>query len=173
MPCVCRKTITPTQPKPASLNSYTLRSFVINPRKGTAPGGQVPTGILVQVLDLTHEHSHSYSRLGKSTFPSSPVREEMHLDVCRHSCHQLCPGSLGSLLPSSSCSSQVLNVLLYVLQLLEGLECPRDTSALGLSAWMCTRNFPWTFIIPGTAVNSWLGNWANLLELFISQVLFF
>lgn len=47
MPCVCRKTITPTQPKPASLNSYTLRSFLINMRKETAPGGQVPTGILV------------------------------------------------------------------------------------------------------------------------------
>lgn len=47
MPCVCRKTITPTQPKPASLNSYTLRSFVINMRKETAPGGQVPTGTLV------------------------------------------------------------------------------------------------------------------------------
>lgn len=58
-------------------------------------------------------------------------------------------------------------------QLLEDLECTWDTSALDLNTWTCTRNFPWTFIIPGTIVNSWLGNWANLLELFISQVLFF
>lgn len=84
MPCVCRKTITPTQPKPAGLNSYTLRSFVINMRKETAPGGQVPTGILVAKLG-SHPRAQPFSwQLRKSTFPSSPMREGVHRALCRH-----------------------------------------------------------------------------------------
>lgn len=73
-------------------------------------------------------------------------------------------------------SSKALHLLLQLScfpQLLEDLEHMQDTSTLDLSTWTCRRNFPSTFIIPGTTVNSWLGNWVNLLELFISQVLFF
>lgn len=175
MPCVCRKTITPTQPKPVSLNSYTLRSFVINMKKETAPGGQVPTGILVASVG-----SHPRAQ------PSSWQAEEKHIS--------LFPSEGGGSLqaPVTSCGPRgVQGAWAACSHLLLALPRPwmhfcswavsssfwRVWSAhgtlLGLSAWMCRRNSPWTFIIPGTTVNSWLGNWANLLELFISQVLFF
>lgn len=93
MPCVCRKTITPTQPKPASLNSYTLRSFVINMRKETAPGGQVLAAMLLASLG-----SHPWA------WPFSWQAEEKHISlfpsggrgapVSAGTCHQLWPQSV-------------------------------------------------------------------------------
>lgn len=120
--------------------------------------------------------STSHGRLRKSTFPSPPMREEVHWAVCRHLSSAVAPlvfRELWQLAP-------------IIFLLFPGPECvavcPPASGGSGvptghLSSWPQCMNvheeFPLTFIIPGTTVNSWLGNWANLLELFISQVLFF
>lgn len=142
MPCVCGKTITPTQHNPANLKSYTPSSSLMNERKETAACGQLSIEDWWRVLDLSHEHSHSHGRLRcKSKFSSSPAREAVLRALCGHPELQApCPRVLprrcsGSLFghTSSFCSLQALRVvqqLSSVPQLLEDLECTRDTSAL-------------------------------------------
>ena len=138
----------------------------MNERKEAAPCGQLSVRVLV---------ASSGSQPRAQPFSQQAEKEKQIFLVPREGSGA--PGSLlapqalsvsarkcsGSLVShtASFCPLQALHVLLQlsrVSQLLEDLESTRDTSALDLNTRTCRRNFPRTFVIPGTTVNSWLGN---------------
>lgn len=83
MPCVCRKTITPTTAQACKPEFIHTEEFCYKYEERNStwwPGTNRNTGSKCWISPM----STSHGRLRKSTFPSSPVREEMHWAVCRH-----------------------------------------------------------------------------------------
>lgn len=156
MPCVCRKKITPSQHNPANLKSNTPRSSLTNEGKEAAPRDLLLTGVSVASVG-SQPRAQPFSQRAEE-------EKQVFLLPSEGSGALGSPQALGAAVVLSRsathllCALHVLPQPSRVLQLLEELEWVQDTSALGLSTRMCTRNFPRAFIIPGTVVNSWLGN---------------